>query len=64
MFLLAATFSVLAVGGRLEAIPPLEPTRRFTLNVTAGAGALGCAASWLRRCCGCCQSSRSPLTAS
>jgi signal transduction histidine kinase len=47
LFLLAATYWVLAVGGRLEASTPPEPAWRFTLDVVVGA--LGCAALWLRR---------------
>jgi signal transduction histidine kinase len=47
LFLLAATYWVLAVGGRLEAPTPPEPAWRFTIDVVAGA--LGCAALWLRR---------------
>jgi signal transduction histidine kinase len=47
LFLLAATFWVLAVGGRMEAAFPPEPTWLFTLDAVASA--LGTAALWLRR---------------
>jgi signal transduction histidine kinase len=47
LFLLAATYWVLAVGGRLEAASPPEPAWLFTLEVVASA--LGVAALWLRR---------------
>src|SRR6266540_845311 len=47
LFLLAAGYWVLAVGGRLQADAPPEPAWLFTLDVVAGA--LGVAALWLRR---------------
>jgi hypothetical protein len=47
LFLLAASYWVLAVGGRLQADAPPAPAWLFTLDVAAGA--LGVAALWLRR---------------
>lgn len=47
LFLLAASYWVLAVGGRLQADTPPEPAWLFTLDVAASA--LGVAALWLRR---------------
>jgi signal transduction histidine kinase len=47
LFLLAVTYWVLAVGGRMQAAFPPEPAWLFTLDAVASA--LGTAALWLRR---------------
>jgi signal transduction histidine kinase len=47
LFLFAVTFALLAVGGWLESTTPPGPGWLFTLDVVAGA--VGCAAVWLRR---------------
>jgi signal transduction histidine kinase len=47
LFLVAVVFALLVVGGWLESSTPPEPGWLFTLDVVAGA--VGCAALWLRR---------------
>jgi signal transduction histidine kinase len=47
LFLAAAIFGLLAVGGRLEASTPVAPA--WLLGADAVAGAIGCAGLWLRR---------------
>jgi len=47
LFLLAASYWLLATGGRLKASTPPEPAWLFILDELVGA--LGCAALWLRR---------------
>jgi signal transduction histidine kinase len=47
LFLVAVVFGLLVIGGWLESSTPPEPGWLFTLDVAAGA--VGCAALWLRR---------------
>ena len=47
VFLLAVLFGLLAIGGRLEASPPVEQDWLFWADVVAGA--IGCLGLWLRR---------------
>jgi signal transduction histidine kinase len=47
VFLLAVLFGLLAIGGRLEASPPVEQDWLFWADVAAGA--VGCLGLWVRR---------------
>jgi hypothetical protein len=47
LFLVAVVFGLLAIGGQLESSTPPVPAWLLTADVIAGA--LGCAAVWLRR---------------